>query len=133
MTPVLALLLGSALGCGGDGLELVPVKGTVLLNDKPLTTGSVTTLPPTGRGAYGAIQPDGSFELTSGREPGAVIGTHKVAVLAMEGEASQGAETPAGPPNKSLVPARYNNPQTSQLTIEVVDGKNAPVLKLVSP
>lgn len=134
LAATLALAAFGSLGCGGEGPALVPVKGKVLLNGQPLTTGNVTTMPPSGRGAFGPIQSDGTFELTSGREAGALVGLHKVAVVAVEGEAFQGAEAPATGPAKSLVPQRYNNPETSKLTIEVkADGENAPVLELTTP
>jgi hypothetical protein len=61
---------------------------------------------------------------------GAAIGTHKVAVVAFEGE-PKGPEAAAA---KLIVPQRYANPETSGLTIEVKpDGDNSPELKLTSP
>lgn len=133
LVAALALPLLSLPGCGDEAVELVPVKGKVLLNGQPLTIGSITTTPPTGRGAYAPIGPDGTFELTSGREPGAVPGVHKVAVVATEGAGFQGAEAPATT-GKSLVPAHYNNADSSELTIDVkADGDNSPVLELTGP
>jgi hypothetical protein len=120
----------SSFGCGGKTPSIVPVRGKVLLNGQPLTTGRVLTQPSAGRGANGIIKSDGTFELsTLGDRDGASPGTHKVAVVAYQ---SVGAGPEAGPGNL-LVPERYTNPESSGLTIEVTaDGENAPVLELTS-
>lgn len=120
------------IGCGRPGSTVAPVNGRVLLDGQPLTQGRVVTAPSAGRGASGVIQPDGSFELrTSDGLIGALIGTHKVAVVAYEGTGASGPEANYG---KLLVPQRYVTPETSGLEIEVkADGDNAPVLKLTSP
>ena len=124
-------LLSLAAGCGGSDLEFAEVRGKVLLNGQPLTKGSVVTSPASGRGSFGIIQSDGAFELISGREPGALIGTHKVSVVATEGGGGEGAEAEQG---RSILPARYNSPQTSGLSLEVTgDGDNSPVIELTSP
>ena len=125
-----ALAAAAALcGCGG-GLELIPVEGKVMLDGKPLTKGHVLTQPTAGRGSNGNIQSDGTFALSSGREEGALVGTHAVAVVAYENESALGAESDFG---KLLVPKMYTNFQTSKLTIDVKgDEDNAPVLELVS-
>lgn len=133
------LLIGTIIiacwGCGDDKPALVPVHGTVLLNDKPMTTGKLTTVTEAAHGAAAFIQPDGTFELKTYESgvgsDGASPGMHKVAVIATEEPASN---DPDAAPGKSLIPKRYNVPETSQLTIEVkADGENAPVLKLTSP
>ena len=117
-------------GCGSKTPAVAPVKGIVLLDDKPLTTGRVMTLPSAGRGANGLIEKDGSFKLsTFGKGDGALIGTHKVAVVAYENQGTGPEAT-----NKSLVPEQYTNPETSGFTIDVKAGEvNAPTLKLTSP
>jgi hypothetical protein len=128
---VLSTLAALAVLCGcGGGLELVPVAGKVMLDGKPLTKGHVLTQPTAGRGSNGNIQSDGTFSLSSGREEGALVGTHAVAVVAYENETAQGAEGDYG---KLLVPKKYTNFQTSELTIDVKDGEeNEPVLELTS-
>jgi hypothetical protein len=95
----------------------------------------LTTVPDAGHGAAALIESDGAFELKTyesgvGSE-GALPGTHEVAVIATEEPATK---DPDAAPGKSLIPKRYNTPETSQLTIEVkAEGENAPVLKLTSP
>lgn len=124
----LATLVG--LGCGDRRPELVPVQGTVLLDGQPLKVGQVLTQPDAGRGANGAIQPDGTFQLQTGREPGALVGVHRVAVVAYEAGDSTLPEAPLG---KLLVSQRYTSAETSGLTIEVKRGSdNSPTLELSS-
>ncbi len=119
-------------GCGQKGPTTAPVEGRVLLNGQPLTTGNVLTIPDAGRGAKGPIQPDGSFQLgTFKTEDGAIVGTHKVAVVAYNLPANAGPEAASG---TLLVPQRYTNPESSELTIEVKAGEvNTSTLELTSP
>jgi hypothetical protein len=109
---------------------MAPVKGKVLLDGQPLTSGRVSTVPKVGRGANGAIKSDGSFELTT-ESPGdgAVIGTHSVTVTAY----APGPGGPEGGRGKLLAPQKYTDDLTSGLTIEVKpDQENNPVLELSS-
>jgi hypothetical protein len=125
---VLVLTVACA-GCGSKS-SAGTVRGKVLLDDKPLATGTVVTLPSSGRGARGTIS-NGDFELgTTGDRDGAVVGTHKVAIVAREPSQGVGAEAT---PGKLLVPQRYTDPEASGLTIEVKAGEVAtPTLKLTS-
>jgi hypothetical protein len=129
--PVVFLVLACA-GCNSGTPEVAIVRGKVMLNGKPLTTGQVATLPAVGKGANGLIQSDGSFELsTFGRGDGATIGTHKAIVVAYQQVADSGPESGDG---KLLVPKRYVNPEKSGLQIEVKSGEvNELVLELTSP
>ena len=125
----MALLL-VLCGCSESGPNLAPVKGKVLLDGQPLSSGRISTVPAAGRGANGAIQPDGTFELTT-ESPGdgAVVGTHAVSVVSY----APGGEGPEGGRGELLVPERYTTDLTSGLTIEVKPGEeNAPVLELTS-
>jgi hypothetical protein len=126
----LVLLAFACTGCGAKS-SVAPVRGKVLLDDKALANGFIVTLPPGGRGAKATIN-NGDFELgTFGNSDGALIGTHKVAVVANEPSKGADAEAAQG---KLLVPQRYTNPETSGLTIEVKAGEvNTPTLKLTSP
>jgi hypothetical protein len=119
-------------GCRRTTPTVARVKGKVTLNGQPLSIGNVITLPPSGRGAHGDIASDGSFELnTFTKNDGALIGTHKVAVVAFNAKGKSGPEAGFG---KSLVPDRYINPETSNLTIEVKAGEtNTPTIELTSP
>jgi hypothetical protein len=105
------------------------VHGTVTLDGQPLASGNIVTLPSAGRGARGVIK-DGKFQLaTDGENDGAVIGEHKVAVIAREPSQGTGPEAAAG---KLLVPEKYTNPASSDLKIDVKAGDNTPTLELKS-
>ena len=105
---------------------MAPVKGKVLLDGRPLTTGNVGTIPTAGRGAHGDIQADGTFELfTYSKNDGALLGKHKVGVVAYDSTGHKGPESPYG---KLLVPQRYTNPETSGFTIDVQPSGNDDVV-----
>ena len=128
----LSVAVAIALACAGCQPEssLGRVHGTVTLDNKPLASGHIVTLPSAGRGARAVIK-DGKFELgTDGNNDGALIGTHKVAVIAQEPSQGTGPEAAVG---KLLVPEKYTNPTTSLLTIEVKPGDNTATLKLQTP
>lgn len=130
----LATTIACGSGCGDSSTPLAPVHGTILLNDKLLTTGRLMTVTDAGHGAGAFINSDGSFELKtyeSGQgTDGAVPGTHHVAVSEYD-SADTVSDASHG---KSPIPKRYANAATSELTIEVeADGENSPVLKLTAP
>jgi hypothetical protein len=121
----LLLLLGMVAGCSRND-SLATVEGIVRLDGRPLTTGTVRFVPAAGRAATGQIQSDGTFKLgTFGDSDGAVIGMHKVAIIAYE---TAGGVKPAyeagAQANKPLVPQRYMAVGTSGLTFEVKPVEN---------
>lgn len=76
-------LFAAALGCGGRG-TLHPVRGHVQAADgRRATFGTVEFMAdPGGQIATGAIQPDGSFRLSTIRDgDGAVAGRHRVIIV----------------------------------------------------
>jgi hypothetical protein len=107
----------------------------VTINGNPLPKGKVLFQPSAGRGASGAIQPDGTFvmETVDGAD-GVALGQHSVAIVAFEG-GSTGRPDPAAPraPAKALVPERYLAAGTSGLTFEVKPGDNHAKFELTSP
>lgn len=118
MRKLAATLLGCLflLPCAGCGSRTgttyttatLPVKGKVTLNGKPVTKGTVTFEPDSGREAHGNIQSDGTYVLTTFKEgDGAVPGTHRVAV-------SNAGRT---------VPNKFANVSSSKIEIEVSEGK----------
>jgi len=126
-----ALLIGA--GCGGN--SPVAVRGTVTLDGNPVEGAVVLFLPEgeTGRQASGQTGPDGSFKLTTvAPNDGALRGKYKVVVQYSEGatgppagnvkDAMQGmekAQQAKKPPPKYVIPARYSDPDKTELRQEV--------------
>ncbi|CAN5496784.1 hypothetical protein BH11PLA2_BH11PLA2_03140 [soil metagenome] len=119
-------LVMAVCGAGCDsGPKLVTVSGIVLIDGQPLTHGVVQVAPDGHRAAFAPIGTDGRFTLTTGPNStgdGVVLGTHRVAVIAHEtlGPGSQ----------KWHAPKKYNNIETSGLTITVDKSTNDQVLNL---
>jgi hypothetical protein len=118
------------VGCGkgeGDLANLVPVAGTVAVGDKPLTTGSVTFRPDAARGnltkhePHGRIGSDGKYEMLTTTLKGVPPGWYKVRVTATM---SNDPKNPYAIPT-SLIPTRYADPETSGLSLEVVEKPEA--------
>jgi hypothetical protein len=89
---------------------LHPVKGYVFLDGEPMDGGAIILQHAGGwPGALGAIEKDGSFELTTNGALGAYEGTNLVSFTLMDG----------GFPPTSLLPAKYVDPNNPPFTIEV--------------
>lgn len=136
---LLAMLL-LASGCDG-GPQRAPVSGKVLLDGKPLNTGTVIFVPQGGGlTAKGDIESDGSFRLrTDGEYDGAVLGSHYASVRAFESSGNYvpnygGGDIGSKKSSDSgeLVPAHYMDPTTSGLAYEVNSGDNVFTIELSS-
>lgn len=124
-------VLGAALlfpACGRPGHQPVyPVQGQVLLEGTPLP-GAQVFLHPIGQEEggqpvrpVGRAGPDGSFRLTTyDADDGAPAGTYAVTVELRRRPPGQ----PEGDFSRNVLPARYANPQTSPLRVEVAAGAN---------
>jgi hypothetical protein len=128
MTPFSArqaavLVLFLALGCGDHRPKTAVVRGTVTYKGKPVPNGTVNFVSASGPAATGEIGPDGSYRLTTFRKgDGAVLGAHKVVIVAMQkNDAQIEAFTPLPPP---IVPMKYTSAATTDLTAEVKDQEN---------
>jgi hypothetical protein len=120
--PALGALLLTAAGCSGPGL--VPVSGKVTVDNKPLRSGNVLFVPDREKGNTADVEPrslineSGVYELTTAGKPGAPPGWYKVAVAG-------GDDSPANEDNSkpklglSLVAERYNDPEKTDLRVEV--------------
>jgi hypothetical protein len=120
-------------GCRQDE-RLGQVHGTITLDGQPLTTGTVRFTPEAGRAASGKIGSDGSYMLgTFGERDGALLGRHKVAIIAYEaGGDGRPAYEVRKATSKPLVPQRYMAPGTSGLSFEVKPGSNQADFELTS-
>lgn len=132
----IAVALASVIvcGCSNSGqLETAPVSGRVLLDGKPLPFGVVTFIPSLGRAAKGEVQADGSFRLgTYKGDDGAIIGKHKVSVIAIRPPAS-GESSAERTDNVFLLPSRYAIAEESGFEFEVkANDANKFILELKS-
>jgi hypothetical protein len=135
-----ALLLTLFIGCGSNSPELVPVRGTVTWQAKPLAGASVTFIPQSGSIAVATTDDNGQFEMRTGADYGCVIGPAVVTVSCMKNSAA--ALPPTMTPDEmqkmamsgelqksmsvagqSLIPEKYGVASTSGLTAEVTAGK----------
>lgn len=137
----------TAIGCGVSREETAPVSGTVTLDGRPVTSGTVVFYPTDGRTAMARIGDDGQYELTTYIPgDGARLGSHKVTVESRSlrgGSASTPATAavaddriplgPAGPPVVQwVVPQAYAQRATTPLVVEVRDTDNRIDLKLTT-
>ncbi len=125
--PALAILIGLNLGCGEKSKfpETVPVSGKVTYLGQPVAKGTVSFLSDKGQPATGAIQPDGTYQLsTFGEKDGATPGHHKVMIIANDGDPTlMPGSSPGYKLPKDLVPKKYGAMATSGLEAEVSKDK----------
>lgn len=127
---LLLVSLAALAGCGNKHLPMAAVEGKVLFRGEPLEFGGVLFQPDVGPPALGAIEPDGTFRLSTYRDgDGAVVGLHRVqincydvqrpgAVKARSGEVGVG---------KSLIPTEYTRYDSSGIRVDV-QSRNEPVV-----
>jgi hypothetical protein len=118
----LSALLIAPLILAGCATNLVPVSGKVTIDNKPLTTGTVTLKPDKEHGNKNTVEPlgtigaDGAYTIETNGLPGAPPGAYKVVVVA------QGPpKNPKDPysPAPLIVNTKYVSETTTDLTITV--------------
>lgn len=135
--PLAAALIAVSVGCD-DNPAVAPASGRVLYNGQPVPYGNVMFQPAQGQPAGAAIQPDGTFQMSTFAEyDGAIVGPHKVTVACYTSqrpsEKSKKAvgETTLG---ESLLPSHFAFFDQSGLTAEVpVEGTDALEFQLDGP
>lgn len=126
MLAALAMLTLAATGCGESGGKLpnrVPVSGRVTVAGRPLAYGTVQFVPddPDGHSAMGGIKA-GSFRMESAESfPGVVKGPYKVSIVSPQpiDPTNRPADMFSPEANRSNIPKRYGNPDTSGLSVDV--------------
>lgn len=103
------LLAAALLGCGGQSLELAPVRGRVSLGGKGISHAAIQLIPDSKKGTTaptgaGQTDSDGNFRITTPPHgEGAVPGHYKVTVAGYSGN----------------LPRQYADPVKTPLTIEI--------------
>ena len=140
----------SLTGCGGGTIRTVNVTGTVTFNGEPLSGAQVNFSPTTSdegaRPAFGLTDADGKYRLSvigGAVNAGTTPGEYQVSISRMVGTGiiaePDGGPTTSGPsvfvpPPQSLIPIRYGDPTTSELTATVeARGNNVFNFDLKSP
>jgi len=138
-----SLALAVVVGCSDDtGLaKRYPVRGTVKYNGKPVEHGRIDFIPAKageGRAAAGDIT-NGSYSLTTAtKDDGALPGSYKVTVSAMDIDMSSTKGSAGGgqaarqskefakvqKDAKMLIPQKYGNVESSGLTYDVKEQSN---------
>lgn len=124
-------------GCNSKP-AIAPVSGKILYNGQPLPYGNVVFQPSKGQPAGGAVQPDGSFRLSTFSEyDGAIVGPHKVRVSCYASQRPSakankgGGEATLG---ESLIPSQYGFADSSGLTADITpEGNDSLVFELAGP
>jgi|SRR6185437_7569869 len=116
-------LCGLVAGCGDGGPKLYPVTGKVLVNGKPLTSGSVVYNPDKAKGntftgvSVGELNADGVYTLDTNGKPGAPAGSYKITITS-SGAVSQDNTKPSA---KSPINVGYGLVETTNLETTVGD------------
>lgn len=110
-------------GCGPTGPKLYPVSGKVTLKDgTPVKFGHVILHPDGGKGnpsqevPHGTIR-NGEYSISTGANAGATAGAYRVSI-----EAADEVDEKNPYFTRWFAAEKYVNPDTSKLTLEVVEG-----------
>jgi hypothetical protein len=128
-----------AAGCSPGRPTIIPIRGSVTLDGKPVAQATVLFVPAAGgvpgRGVTG---PDGGFTLTTFAEgDGVIAGKHRVAVSKMKVTAVEATEDGMLPATVSgevrtiwVTPQKYADVATSGLEVHVSQGMEPVALAL---
>jgi hypothetical protein len=107
----------AVLGCR----DKYPVQGKVQFSDgSPLTAGMVIFTDEQGiSGGYGAVEPDGSFEITyDNPRDGLPKGTYRVSVRPPSPWSLTDVQKKAAPPRGGIA-LKYLQPETSEIVVKI--------------
>lgn len=122
-----AVLVNSGSGCGkgANRDQLFPVTGRITYKGEPLAIGTVILIADLTKGndtkhePRGPIDNQGNFEVNTAGQPGAPPGWYKIRVVARKSPNANSSNPYAVMP--SLLPKKYDNPNTSELAFEVTE------------
>lgn len=124
-----ALPFVALAGCGEGGPRLVKAGGTVKYKGAPLAKADVVFISEAGgMPSIGRTDEQGHFQLSTSARPGAPVGSHKVAITAVrqkravtDAEAVSMTSEQIAANHETLIPVKYNNPISSELSATVDD------------
>ncbi|HZN35118.1 MAG TPA: hypothetical protein VFB80_14920 [Pirellulaceae bacterium] len=128
------VLAAISLVAGCLGGNAASVTGAVTLDGQPLTTGDVSFYPDgsPGAAAYGQINAEGKYTLSTGTAAGLSPGKYVAVVVATKPlPPPKDPYAPEVPPER-ITPAKYATVSTSDLHVEVKPGANDLPLSLKS-
>jgi len=139
MFVVVVLIICPTIGCNRSP-NIVPVKGTVLLDGKPLEGAAVLFHPKADeRPAVGITDKRGTFHLTTRSQgDGAHVGLNKVSITKESDEpllnnAEDANDAEEGIQDFTLItPAQYASPELSGIEIDVYPGMESITLEMTS-
>jgi hypothetical protein len=125
-------LVALAGGCSQSDPSLVPVTGTVTLNDRPLANATVTFIPKDGTPGFGGVgktDAAGKYTLKGGRDDAAGIPPGAYRVVIGKRLMPDGSEVPAddntppmNSPARESLPDAYSSMAASALSATVQPG-----------
>ena len=139
----LCLLVLSGCGEGRDPNlpDLVPVSGTITIDDKPATNTTISFIPSgetVGTGSGGATDAEGKYTLRTAHDGvGAPVGQYKVVISKLKRKDGSDfpLDSPEGPMDAGAdesLPPKYSDAEQTQLTATVPDGGGTIDFKLES-
>lgn len=127
-TMLLALVCLLNTSCSSE--KYYPVKGKVLLNDKPLANATVAFHPKGSANlktttSTGVTKEDGTFTLMTGDKEGAPAGEYVVTIICSETVGVKKGEIATGPPETvDKLKGAYADKSKSQITVTITAGEN---------
>jgi len=137
----LVVLLGMHTGCGAGSkdpqFDVVPVRGTVTVNDQPLADAQVSYFyqgqkPEGFPGSGGKTDAQGNYELSTLSQKGTLVGKHKAVVSKMTMKDGSPPKIQEGIDEEQLkvqgeivesIPPPYKDPTNTPVTIDVTKDK----------
>ena len=109
-------------GCDDGRPHRVPVSGQVLIDGQPVAAGMIKIVPQDARPAYGQLDEEGRFTLTTfDPDDGCVEGTHRVMVLGRREKNGR---------YHWLAPKKYWSPKNQQLSATIEGPTDSLVIEL---
>lgn len=141
---VVAVLVVSAVGCGGSKFKLADVEGRVVLDGEPVSGAKVVFMPATfndegesGPYSQGVTDAEGHYHLKTQDEEGrrgAVIGRHRVIVSTKRARLDPDAMDREIIDVPESIPRKYTHHKETPLTFEVpLDGADNADFALETP